>query len=300
VANFCAQCGTTLTPAAKFCAECGTHVVSGDPVSPPLDEPKAAPGSPSDVSQVLDDDIPSAGITIQFNSSSAANYPFAVRAAQAASSYREFAFGKVITHQATFQRSDNVLMLDLLESLKGFRNRRVWVDGEPTMWDDAFSWVWCYNRRKTAYVPALYCFGEEQYSFNLWGCIHSGMAFAPGARWLAHGSFDRDGAFHLDKDRIRHEIRTALHRYRFCPALNSGVVEDIVTAFPDKINPKHDKDWEYQESYGLLDSGSSALTVRIKENGYTYDRQVNGVQPKSLDAARAILKGISKKLPGAS
>jgi hypothetical protein len=279
MAKLCSNCGFDLPLSAKFCPECGAKV-----------EAALAEG------EVPTEGVPDTGFTIEFSFSSSANYPFSVERASRHPSYRERGEGKQKIHRLTYQPPEVDQMLELLEALKGTRNRRVWVNGEKMMWDEAFEWVWCYSQRKSAYVPDQYCFGEDEARFNLWGCVNSRMAFGAYERWLAHGAFDKSGTFTFDKQRIRHELLTALHRYRLCPAFDAQLVQDVLSAFPDQVNPQRDRDWDYQPEFGGTESPGS-LVVRIKEYGMTREERMAGVRPKSLEAARKVFSKINRKLP---
>jgi len=293
MASFCPCCGSPVESRFKFCTECGAPLPSADAA-----HAAEAPLQGEILGSADEGYIPPAGFTIRFNWSSSANYDFAVRSARKSPEYREWGEGKSLTHQATFTDDHVEELAELLEGLKGLRNRKVWVNGESMLWDEAFAWCWCHNRRKAAYVPEAYCFGDKQFNFNLWGCINSGMRFGQHERWLTYGRFDRDGTFHLDKDRIRHELRTTLHRYRLCPAFDGALVNEITEALPDKVNPKFDRDWEYQQSYGALEAGASVLKVTINEGGFfIHEATVVGVQPANLSPAHEIFKKIGRRLP---
>ena len=78
--------------------------------------------------------------------------------------------------------------MELVEHLKGWRKRVVYVDGEKVPWDSVFSFIWCFEKRKSSFKPDLYCFGyEDEWQINIWGCIRSDLPFTENANWCEWG-----------------------------------------------------------------------------------------------------------------
>lgn len=64
------------------------------------------------------------------------------------------------------------------------------------------------------------CFGEHEHEANIWGCKRLGMPLTRwGGGWLEYGWFDKNGVWHFDKARIRHELEVRIHENRLCPVL---------------------------------------------------------------------------------
>ncbi len=42
----------------------------------------------------------------------------------------------------------------------------------------------------------------------------------------------------LTRKRIKHELTKNLHPYRFCPALNPSLIQEVIDALPNVVNPK--------------------------------------------------------------
>ncbi len=223
----CPQCGYTNEGNSKFCQECGKTLGS------------------EIVEAVTDGEAIEPLFSIEFPFSSSANYEFAVEAAKKSPSYVVEGEGKKLLHRTSFTKEQIDPLLELIERLKGWRNRTVYVEGKKMPWDAAFGWTQCYQRRQSAYDVGRYCFGEQAYEHNIWGCSRLGLSLLPYEPWLAYGKMDQSGTFHFDKARIEHELNTGLAELRLCPALDEKEVRQAIAAFPEKVNPEQDKGWEY-------------------------------------------------------
>lgn len=283
----CFECGASLSAPWRYCPQCGERI--------PI-QLRSVEKVTDKLGRNAGDGVPKSGITVQFKRSTAGSYPLAVRAARLSSDYRELGAGTATIHQATFDKAQPVLV-DLIAALKGIRRRRVWVDGNPVAWDDAFAWLWCYERRAAAHNANIYCYGAEQFDFNLWGCIYARVPLR-GRGWFTQGTFDAEGTFYIDKERVKHEVGAALRRLRLCPALDMRTVEAVVSALPDAVDPRIDEGWEYHSAFPRpRPQDSIYLATRTNQRGYEYQERVNGVSPKSLDAARPIFERIGKRFP---
>ena len=187
--------------------------------------------------------------------------------------------------------------LELVQHLKGWRRRTVYVDGEKVTWDSVFSFSWCYERKSASFKPELYCFGyENDYEFNSWGCIQARLPFTENSNWFCWGSWLNDkGDWQFDKERIRHELEKALYPYRFCPALKHELVEDVLSAFPDMVNPIRDGNWKFVESWG--DPSAPGLLVTVNRYGIQEQVLMKGVCPNGRNALKEIAKKMRNRFP---
>lgn len=289
----CPKCSYENEHNSKFCQECGTDlVVSRQPkveaaVLPP--KPKAA------IDEI--EPPPSAGITIEFPYSTAQSFDFAVKAAMEIPTFRQFGEGKKAIYRATFNPDDLDASAELVENLKGWRKRIVYVNGEKSPWDSVFSYSWCYRQKSGSFKPDFYCFGyENDYDFNIWGCIQARMPFVADADWFCYGKWlNKKGDWEFDKDRIQHELQKNLFHYRFCPALQTELVEDVLQALPSVVNPSKNKSWQFIEDWG--GSGAAVLVVTTTRHGYKDQVKMKGVGPKNAKAVADVRKSMKLKLP---
>ncbi len=285
----CRSCGHTNAPNAKFCAECGSQLVEAPK--------KTTARKKKDKAQPLEIPPPSpVGLTIEFPFSTSQTFDFAVAEAAKHPAFEQFGEGKKCIHRVTYANEDILTALELVNHLKGWRRRTVYVDGEKTTWNSVFEFGWCFRKRGESFKPELYCYGyEEDWQFNIWGCCHTELPFTDNAPWCRWGRFlDRKGKWQFDKDRIRHELQKNLHHYRFCPALDMVRVQEVFDAFPEHVNPAKDRNWKFVEEWGEDVPG---LTMTTSRYGTREEITAVGVAPKGFGALKEIAKRLTFRLP---
>ena len=287
----CPSCSYPNEPNSKFCQDCGS------PLQQQGDSSATDASDTSGAEPIFDSPAPArSGITIEFPYSTAASFDAAVTRASRFATFRQVGEGKNAIYQVTFQPHQLDDATELVEHLKGWRRRSVYVDGEKTLWDNIFSFASCYERKKACYKPQFYCYGyENDWQFNLWGCIHTGMPFIERAEWFSWGRWiGRGGDWEFDKGRMRHELERALFKYRYCPALDLARVEDVVRVLPDRVNPTKDRNWQFVE---VWEPGAEGLVVTVDRFGFKQKVTMKGVSPKGKGAALQIARQLKLRLP---
>lgn len=277
----CPSCSAKVPRAAKFCTECGGG----------LDKTDKAAGV------VVEYSIPSIGVAIEFAESTASGFVDAVRKAKTAPNNAECKKGTKTWYMAAWPQEQIDEAAKLASDLKSMRNRKVWVDGKESRWDDVFGFIWCSDERNAAYRPIEYCFGVDEKRLNLWGCKNSRMDWVKWGDWFSYGSFKKGGllksehVFVFDKKRIRHELETNLYRFRSCPHLNFRLIEAVLAELPDEVEVKPKGQWTYKQDYDDI-PGSIKVKEKVVENGYTYTNEFHssGVIPRSPEVGLNILK----------
>lgn len=236
-------------------------------------------------------------MTIEFPFTTAQSFEFALAAAQELPTFEQFGGGTKAVYRVTLTSDSLQEALPLVEQLKGWRRRTVYLDGEKMPWDSVFGFNWCYTARSGSFNPQKYCFGDSQdWQANLWGCIQAQMPFNDHARWLTWGRWVNDkGDWQFDKQRILHELQKNLHPYRFCPALDPDLVADVVAALPDIINPNKNKNWKFVQGWG--DDSQVGLVVTIREGSYRTHATMIGVGPAGSGALAEIAKKLRNRIP---
>ena len=292
----CPSCGQKNEEDAKFCNKCGSSLQTGLSAKTSsrdnISTPKVA---------VLDiESPPTTGITIDFSYSSSANFDFAIQTAESFSSFKQFGEGKKTLYRVNFDPSEIETSIELAKFVRGWKSSRIYAEGERTTWDTVYSFLWCYERRKASFKPELYCFGyENDYELNIWGCTQARMPFMEQADWVDWGKWLNNNAdWEFDKERLKHELQKTLYSYRYCPAIRLELVEDALSAFPDKVNPKSDKNWKFVENWGQ-DELSPGLVVTTKKYGYEQKTIMKGVAPNGKGALLEIIKRMKYRLPDA-
>lgn len=201
--------------------------------------------------------------TIRFPFSSSANYEAAVEEARKNTSYHVEGDGKKVLHSVAYEGNQVEEMLSLLELVKGWRNRSVLIDGEPVPWKEAFEWTWCYAKRRGAFSPEEYCWGESDYEMNPWGCQRAELPILSYHGLLSYGRFDHFERWVLDTERIKHELQLKLHRVRYCPELDVNEALLQVDEINPIIDPRMNERWEYVERSRETSNGWEAFKTGV-------------------------------------
>ena len=124
------------------------------------------------------------------------------------------------------------------------------------------------------------------------------MEWTEWSRWFSYGRFERAGIFRgkvfwiFDKQRIRHELMSNLHRFRYCPYIRPGLINAVLSALPDKVEVTDQGPWKYSPSYEEL-PGSIKVVEVDNSSGFESKSEyyADGVRPRGL----IYLKGILQK-----
>lgn len=199
----CPNCQKQVSSDVKFCPQCGTAIKN----------PKQSENTN------IAFEYPSEGISVEFAESTSATFELALKCASSAPAFQTIFRGNKKWFLATWPKSEIRKTIDLADNLKGMRNRKAYVDGKEIAWDELFGFLWCFRQKQSAFNPLSYCFGVGNHAINLWGCKQIQMDWADWAGWLCHGRFIKEDVFLFDKAKIAHELKTNLHRFRFCPSI---------------------------------------------------------------------------------
>lgn len=286
----CAKCRAQIEGTARFCPECGAALETYAPQT-----------------TALDFEIPSEGYAITFCESTAAGFTTALGLAKQVGAVQSALKSKKTWYLVKIDRDRFVDVVRMGNALSGIRNRAIYRDGHQMDWDELFGFVWCANQRDQAYKPVEYCFGKDENRINPWGCKQSRMEWNDWSPWLSYGRWERVGlvskrnVWVFDKERIRHDLATNLHRFRFCPYLNQGFVEAVLLALPDRVEVTKDGAWKYSTAYEET-PGSIKIVEKEGDGAFTYTREyyADGVRPRGLLPLHDILNkafGTSPKKP---
>ncbi|HOE71190.1 MAG TPA: zinc ribbon domain-containing protein [Brevefilum sp.] len=284
----CRNCAHINPIDAKFCQNCGISLQDSEDIDK----------NQSNFTILESETLPKSGITIEFGYSSSPNFDLAIHEAEMFPSYKVFGEGKKSIYRINFNQLDIELTLELVKFIRGWKSSRIFVEGKRSTWDAVYSFLWCYENRCTSFKPDLYCYGyENDYYLNIWGCTQARIPFTdhtPLAEW---GKWiDNKGTWQFDKERIRHELQVALFKYRFCPAIQLDLIEDVIIAFPNTVNPINNKNWKFIESWA--DDGlTPVLLIKTKRFGFEETVRMKGVAPNGVGAIREIIKKMKYKFP---
>ena len=301
--NFCPNCGSDLGKPiickqcnypnesnSKFCQDCGL----------PLFEKFKSKEKKSKETENIIIEIPEppiTGITIEFPYSSAQSFDFALIEAKKFDTFEQFGKDKKAIYRINVFEADLYMTKELLENLKGWRKRTVYYNGQKAQWDSMFSFLGCYEDKLASFKPEYYCFGyENEYDFNIWGCMRANMPFVEHANWFTFGKWlNNKGDWVFDKERIRHELSKSIHYCRFCPAIQLDLIQDVINTLPKVINPLTNKNWKFKETYNK--DGTNLLKTTTNSFGFEQTIYYNGVVPNGKLFLNDIAENIRKKLP---
>ena len=271
----CPACSRPVPVSSKFCPECGGQ----------LEGVTDAKGTK------LEFEYPSTGIAIEFAESSSASFHVALAEAQQAPQSQECERGRKKWYLAAWPNGPVADAFGLVEALKGLRNRKVYVDSEPSTWGYVFGFLPCFRQRQEAYRPTEYCFGVDENKLNIWGCRQARMDWTNWAQWFSYGRFRKKDVFAFDKARIRHELGTDLLKVRFCPCLRSELVKKALDLLPDEVRVSPRSGWEYNRDY-QEGPNSMKIVEERREEGFTYTHEffTSSVRPIGTAVGLDILK----------
>lgn len=229
----CDKCGGKVNEGFQFCPHCGDPITETDLPSKEV--------SRSNVAQV----------DISFGYSTSRGYERAVSIAKNIPTYKEEGADKDIIHTVSLPITEVELLINLYDIVGSWKSSRMLINGQlQTKSALVYYGVGCYRERLKAFKPEQYCFGQQEYEYNIWGCKRLNMPITSwGGGWLDYGRFDQHGVWHFDKKRIRHDLEIKIHENELCPVLNPSSIFETVEKLPDTIDPKTDTNWQYTTSY---------------------------------------------------
>ncbi len=238
-------------------------------------------------------------IRIEFAQSASPTFGKALDVARKFAGFSEAGEAKQKTFSVDFPWEEWDAAVELLDYLKGWRNRWVYVDGEKRDWAAVLHFLHCFNARKSAFNPEYHCVeGEYKNDIHPFGCVFSGLSLVwPSTGWLQAGKFDNDLVFHFDKQEMRKILEEHLFKVRFCPALNLRRAEEVLRVFPGTANPRREKHWEYDTTQWSRAPMRMGVTMTIHRSPSWIERgEAYGVKASSRQAAILILAEIAAKL----
>lgn len=275
----CAKCSAQIQSGARFCPSCGAPVESAAPPS-----------------TALEFDVPKAGYAIAFSESTAPGFATAVELAKQMGPIQTVLKNKKNWHLVGISTDRFIDVTRMAKALAGIRNRAIYRDGQQIEWDEVFGFIWCANQRDHAYRPVEYCFGKDENRINPWGCKQARMDWAEWSSWFSLGHWEQSGLVNkrhvwvFEKDRIRHDLATNLHRFRFCPYLSQEFIEAVVVSIPERVETTENGPWKYNSVYEET-PGSIKVVEREGSGDFSYTREyyADGVRPRGLLPLKEIL-----------
>lgn len=252
----CDKCGVEIPQNSKFCPQCGDPVDEKDIVAPITNQ--------DNISKVF----------LTFGYSSSVNYEKAISICKKIPTYTVAGENKKVTHSVTLDVSEIALIENLYNLVGSWKSSKMLIGGKScTKKDLVYYGLGCFRGWQNAINKTEYCYGKEYYERNIWGCKKLDMPiFIWGGGWLEYGGFDDNGIWYFNKERIKHELDEAINKMSLCPILSKKRVYDALALIPDKIDPKTNPNWEYDERLVQVDGkykkGAKGIKPTIQEVYY--------------------------------
>lgn len=279
----CIKCSATIPVTVKFCPNCGNAIETseGDTVALTLD-------------------VPASGYAIEFCESSATGFAAALDHAKSAPTFSSCVRTRKTWYLAAWPEQALPEVARLAQLLSGIRYRKCYHNGSELPWDELFGFAWCARNRDQAYRPMEYCFGKDENRLNPWGCKQAHLDWTEGAQWFSYGQFKRDGilksayVWRFDKARIRHEIMTNLHTFRYCPYLRMPLIEAVLRAIPDEVEVPAKGTWKFSQAHEELPGSIKIVEAEHSgglenEDYFENEYYADGVRPVGLGLLRDVL-----------
>ena len=244
--------------------------------------------------------IPETGYAIEFADSGFDNFPTVLEKAKQSFRYETCVKGRTTWHLAVFNKDQFLLVMELAKSLDGNKKRKIYVNGKEERWQDVFAFTFCTSVRKYSNNLRAYCFGVDDRQINLWGCKLLSMGWNESSDWLAYGSLHKSNegtnsyVWIFDKKKILHELNGKLFFYRFCPHINTSLIQAILELLPNqvKVSPTTE-DWRFRTGAETV-PGNVTIHEQHGQPGagvsWSATYSAFGVEPHGNQFARKILQ----------
>ncbi len=225
----CDKCNASINDGSKFCPQCGDAVTE------------------TDKRDVITTEQNIANVEIIFGESSSPNFTKALNICKNIPSYSSSKKDNQMQHKVALPITEIELIVNLYDLVGSWKTSSMFANGQIiTKKNLTYYGVGCYRSRQKSYDQKQYCFGENEYQYNIWGCKKLEMPITAWYdSWLGYGNFDGEGVWHFDKDRIKHALEQKIKENDLCPVLNRKRILETLENFPNSVNPEEDKKWEY-------------------------------------------------------
>ena len=199
-------------------------------------------------------------IYIEFGHSSSSLYLSALELARKMPEFSETGEGKQkhVRFKFDIQHKD---IVQLYRKIAGWRSSIVIINDKSMAWDVITNWFWCFHQRNSNYNPKAYCFMglhiDSIYPFGChgyyaFGIVDNIIGFTNPCKWLEFGKQKTDGTWIFNKKLMWEFIKYNYYPVRYCPALDMEFANDFLGSFPDSVNPKEDRNWQYGSLGGVV------------------------------------------------
>lgn len=213
-------------------------------------------------------------IYIEFGYSSSSSYLSALKLASKMPEFSETGKDKqkLVRFKFDIQHKD---IVPLYRKIAGWKSTEAFINDKAVTWDVITTWFWCFHQRNSTYkYQKLYCFMGHHldsiypfgcHGYDAFGISDNIVGFTNPCKWLEFGKLQKDGAWIFDKNLIWEFINYKYYPLRYCPALDMEFIKNFLNFFPDSVNPKEDKNWQYGYFGGVVPRDNKSASRIIKQ-----------------------------------
>lgn len=188
-------------------------------------------------------------VVISFGFSSSPKREEAIKFVQEQETYFSQGEGKDQIHGAKFKINEEDLekIFHLLDLTTGWKTQRIEIEGESVKSSVLRSSLWCFRAKIKQKASVDYCkIGEYDNKPNFFGCRNIFFPQFENERWNDFGYIDTStGEWKFDRKKIEEHLEEQIQRFVYCPLLDAESCRNTLKKFPEKINPKFDRNWAF-------------------------------------------------------
>ena len=176
----------------------------------------------------------------------------------------------VLIYRNLYRAGDLLQFQDMLKLIKNWKGAKLYLKGERIEFDMLDSGINCYTHTvlesKSQTGPSEQCKQFRLEEFSVLGCIgcrrsHVSLEWSLSESseylvWFAFGTLDHNRVYHLQKDELEGAVIGELLEYRSCPLLDLEALRELIQQLPDRIDPRKDREWQYNRRYRQVKSRS--------------------------------------------
>ncbi|GAK59051.1 hypothetical protein U27_06027 [Candidatus Vecturithrix granuli] len=185
----------------------------------------------------------------------------------------------VLIYRNLYRAQDLLQFQQMVKLIKNWKGAKLYLKGERIEFEMLDSGIQCYIH--TVLEPQFQerssegCRQFDPKVFPFSGCLgcrrsHVGMTWNASTlpdqlAWFAFGKVDQNGVYLVHKDELEGAALGDLFEYRSCPLFNVESLREFVQQLPGRIDPRKDREWQYNPKYRHTASRSQFQILANRE-----------------------------------
>ena len=185
----------------------------------------------------------------------------------------------VLIYRNLYRPDDLLQFQDMFKLIKNWKGVNLYLKGERIEFDMLDSGINCYIQTVLESThqacPSDRCKQFRPEEFSVSGCIgcrrsHVSLEWpiaGPSEHlvWFAFGKLDHNRVYLMQKEELEGAVMGELLEYRSCPLLDLETLRELIQQLPDRIDPRKDREWQYNRRYRQLTSRSQYHLLTRRE-----------------------------------